>query len=340
MSKENKNQKEDKQSKLSSVLDNLEKTYGKGSVGIFGEMDFPDVECLSTGSLKYDLLIGEKKFKGFPRGRIVEIYGKEASFKSTICLLTIAEAQRNGEICAFIDAEQSFDKDMAERLGVNVEKLVFSAPETTEQTLDTVEKLVSTGELAMVVVDSVAAMTPLKELEGEFGESHMGVQARLMSQALRKINGLVHRTNTNLTFINQTRDKIGVTYGNPETTTGGNALAFYASLRIRSHASNMTEKDSTGRELGKIIKPKIMKSKISTPSRSTDIAFFYEGGLDVYGEVIDLAVDLGFIKKSGSWYSLPDGTKLGQGLNSVRDFLADNEEFYQDIRNQIIKAYS
>jgi recombination protein RecA len=180
----------------------------------------------------------------------------------------------------------------------------------------------------------------LKELEGEFGESHMGVQARLMSQALRKINGLVHRTNTNLTFINQTRDKIGVTYGNPETTTGGNALAFYASLRIRSHASNMTEKDSTGRELGKIIKPKIMKSKISTPSRSTDIAFFYEGGLDVYGEVIDLAVDLGFIKKSGSWYSLPDGTKLGQGLNSVRDFLADNEEFYQDIRNQIIKAYS
>jgi recombination protein RecA len=327
-------------SKIQDFFDDYNKKHGKGSVSFFSDYGDSSVECITTGSLKFDLMLGGNKiFKGFPRGRIIEIYGAEASFKTTITLLTIAAAQKRGETCAFIDVEHAFDSDMAKRLGVNIDTLILSQPDCAEDTFELIEGLASTGEVSVIGVDSVAAMTPKAELEGEFGESKMGVHARLMSQGMRKLKGIVSKTKTTLIFINQIRMKIGVMYGSPETTTGGEALKYYASLRVRSASSNMVEKDSFGTELGKILKPKVIKSKIAPPVKGQEIDFYYEGGLDKNAEILDLAVGAEIVKRGGSWFSYGD-TKLGQGKSNVLELLEDNPELAEELEQKVRQHFT
>ena len=319
----------EKEKALKLTLDKLDKAYGKGAVMRLGDSKVVDVETISTGSITLDAALG---IGGLPTGRVVEIYGPESSGKTTLTLHAIAEAQKKGGIAAFIDAEHAFDKTYAKKLGVNVEKLLIAQPDDGEQALDIAEHLIRSGAIDICVIDSVAALVPRSELEGDMGDSKMGLQARLMSQAMRKLTGAINKTGCCCIFINQLRDKIGVMFGNPETTTGGNALKFYSSVRldIRRIGAIKDKEDI----LGNRTRVKVVKNKMAPPFRKAEFDIMYGEGISKLGEIIDLGVDLDILNKSGSWYSYGD-TKLGQGRESVKDLLRDNPELAEEIEAKI-----
>lgn len=322
---------EDKLKVLKLAIDKIEKDYGKGSVMMLGDKQANSIDAISTGSLGLDVALG---IGGFPRGRVVEIYGPESSGKTTIAIHTIAEAQKKGGICAIIDAEHAFDATYARKLGVDVDNLLISQPDYGEQALEIADRLISSGAVDVVVVDSVAALVPKGELEGEMGDSKMGLQARLMSQALRKLTATISRTGTICIFINQLREKIGVMFGNPETTTGGNALKFYASVRIdirRPASGQIKDGDNI---LGSRVKVKVVKNKVAPPFRQTEFDIMFGEGISKVGEIIDMGVDLGILQKSGSWFSYNDN-KIGQGRDAVKQFLQDNPEVADEIEGRI-----
>ncbi len=331
MSKE----KEAKLKALQLTVDKLEKTYGKGTIMKLGDKQVVDVDAISTGSLTLDIALG---IGGFPRGRIVEIYGPESSGKTTLAIHAIAEAQKAGGIAAFIDAEHAFDKNYAEALGVDTENLLISQPDNGEQALEITENLIRSGAIDIIVVDSVAALTPRSEIEGEMGDSKMGLHARLMSQALRKLTATIGRTGCTCIFINQLREKIGVMFGNPETTTGGNALKFYASIRLDIRKSGTSIKDKEGNVVGNPIKVKVVKNKMAPPFRIALFEITFGKGISRTGEIIDLAVEKDIIQKSGSWYAYND-TKIAQGKESAKAFLADNPEVSAEIEAKIKSFY-
>ncbi len=320
---------EDKVKALKLTLDKIEKDYGKGSVMMLGDKQQVAIDAISTGSLGLDIALG---IGGFPRGRVIEIYGPESSGKTTIAIHTIAEAQKKGGICAIIDAEHAFDATYARKLGVDVDNLIISQPDYGEQALEIADRLISSGAVDVVVVDSVAALVPKGELEGEMGESKMGLQARLMSQALRKLTATISRTGCCCIFINQLREKIGVMFGNPETTTGGNALKFYASVRLDiRRISQIKDGDVAS---GNRTRVKVVKNKVSPPFRQVEFDIIFGEGISKVGEIIDMGVDLGLLQKSGSWFSYGD-TKIGQGRDAVKQFLYDNPEVAEEIEAQI-----
>lgn len=322
----------DKEAKLKALqltLDKLDKTYGKGTVMKLGDSAVEEVEAIPSGSLGVDLALG---VNGYPRGRIIEIYGPESSGKTTLTLHAIAEAQKAGGIAAFIDAEHAFDRFYAEKLGVDIENLIISQPDNGEQALEIAESLIRSGAVDIVVVDSVAALTPKSEIEGDMGDSKMGLHARLMSQALRKLTGTIHKTNCTVFFINQLRDKIGVMFGSPETTTGGNALKFYASVRIDIRKS--TQIKDGDNVIGNRTKVKIVKNKVAPPFRTAEFDVMYGEGISKVGEVLDLAVEFEIIKKSGSWFSYGE-TKLGQGRDAVKALIKDNPELMDELEQKI-----
>ena len=315
---------------LQQTIERLEKSYGKGVVMKMDDKHKVNVEVISTGSFGLDLALG---VGGFPRGRIVEIYGPESSGKTTIALHTIAEAQKKGGICAFIDAEHAFDKFYAQKLGIDTSNLLISQPDDGEQALEIADNLVRSGAIDVLVIDSVAALVPRAELEGDMGDSKVGLHARLISQALRKLTGTIHKTGCIAIFINQLREKIGVMFGNPETTTGGNALKFYASIRLDIRR-NAQIKD--GDEIiGNRTKVKVAKNKVAPPFRVVEFDIMYGKGISRVGEVLDIAVDANIVQKSGSWFSY-DGTKLGQGRDTVKGLLEDNPELLADIESKIL----
>jgi recombination protein RecA len=317
---------------LQLTLDKLEKTYGKGTVMKLGETTIEEIDVISSGSVTLDLALG---VKGFPKGRIVEIFGPESSGKTTIALHAIAEAQKAGGIAAFIDAEHAFDRFYAEKLGVDTENLLVSQPDNGEQALEIADNLIRSGAVDILVIDSVAALTPKAEIEGEMGDSQMGLQARLMSKALRKLTGSINKANTCCIFINQLRDKIGVMFGNPETTTGGNALKFYASIRVDiRRASQIKEGEEV---VGNRTKVKIVKNKVAPPFKKAEFDIMYGEGISKVCEIVDLGVELGVIKKSGSWFSYGD-TKLGQGRDAVKTIIHDNAELMEELEEKIIEA--
>ena len=332
MSKE----KQEKLKALNLVVDKLEKQYGKGTVMKLGDKKVINVDAIPTGSLGLDISLG---INGFPRGRVVEIYGPESSGKTTLAIHAIAECQKQGGIAAFIDAEHAFDKTYAEALGVDTENLLISQPDNGEQALEITEHLIRSGAIDIIVIDSVAALTPRSEIEGEMGDSKMGLQARLMSQALRKLTATIGRTGCCCIFINQLREKIGVMFGNPETTTGGNALKFYASIRLDIRRSGSAIKDKEGNVVGNPVKVKVVKNKLAPPFRVTMFDIMYGTGVSKTGEIIDLGVDAEIIQKSGSWYSY-DGTKIAQGRESAKQFLVDNPELAVKIENLIKAKYN
>ena len=321
--------KEAKLSSLKTILEKMDKTYGKGSVIMMGERSVEHVEVIPTGSLGLDVALG---IGGYPKGRIVEVYGPESSGKTTLTLHAIAEAQKAGGIAAFIDAEHAFDRFYAEKLGVDVDHLVISQPDNGEQALEIAENLIRSGAIDIIVIDSVAALTPKSEIEGEMGDSKMGLQARLMSQALRKLTGTISKTNCVAMFINQLREKIGVMFGNPETTTGGNALKFYASVRLDIRRGQQIKNGDS--VIGNRTKVKVVKNKMAPPFRSTEFDVLYGEGISRVGEIIDLGVEYEVIKKSGSWFSYND-TKLGQGRDAVKDLLRDNPELAEEIEARV-----
>lgn len=333
MSKEkDRPQNAEKLKALQLTLDKIEKSYGKGTIMKLGGSAVVPVEAISTGSLTLDMALGTG---GLPRGRVVEIYGPESSGKTTLAIHAIAEAQRAGGIAAFIDAENAFDSSYAQKLGVDVENLLVSQPDNGEQALEITENLIRSGAIDIIVIDSVAALTPKSEIEGEMGESKMGLQARLMSQALRKLTGTINKTGCCCIFINQLREKIGVMFGNPETTTGGNALKFYASVRLDiRRTSQIKEGDSV---IGNRTRVKVVKNKLAPPFRQAEFDIIYGQGISKTGEIIDLAVDHGILKKSGSWFSYGD-TKLGQGRDAVKQLLLDNPELGEELENKIKEA--
>ena len=327
------NEKEAKLKALKLTLDKLDKTYGKGTVMKMGDTVVEDMEVIPTGSLGMDVALG---VGGYPRGRVVEIYGPESSGKTTLTLHAIAEAQKNGGIAAFIDAEHAFDRYYAENLGVDIENLIISQPDNGEQALEITDNLIRSGAIDIIVIDSVAALTPKSEIEGEMGDSKMGLHARLMSQALRKLTGSISKTKCTVIFINQLREKIGVMFGNPETTTGGNALKFYASVRVDIRRSTQI-KNTNGEVLGNKTRVKIVKNKVAPPFKMVEFDIVYGKGISKVGEVIDLGVDFEIIKKSGSWFSYDD-TKLGQGREAVKTLLLDNPELMDELEQKIKDA--
>ncbi|MEH6658817.1 recombinase RecA [Leeuwenhoekiella marinoflava] len=318
---------------LKLTLDKMDKTYGKGTVMKMGDNAIVEVEAISTGSLGLDIALG---VGGLPKGRVIEIYGPESSGKTTLTLHAIAEAQKKGGIAAFIDAEHAFDRFYAEKLGVDIENLIISQPDNGEQALEITDNLIRSGAIDIIVVDSVAALTPKSEIEGEMGDSKMGLHARLMSQALRKLTGSISKTNCTVIFINQLREKIGVMFGNPETTTGGNALKFYASVRLDIRRSTQI-KDSNGAVQGNKTRVKVVKNKVAPPFRQAEFDIMYGEGISKVGEIIDIGVDYEIIKKSGSWFSYQD-TKLGQGRDAVKAILKDNPDLFEELEVKIKEA--
>ncbi|SFW57179.1 recombinase RecA [Cellulophaga fucicola] len=327
------NEKEAKLKALKLTLDKLDKTYGKGAVMKMGDKVVEDVAVISSGSLGLDIALG---VSGYPRGRVIEIYGPESSGKTTLTLHAIAEAQKAGGIAAFIDAEHAFDRFYAEKLGVDIDNLIISQPDHGEQALEIADNLIRSGAIDIIVIDSVAALTPKSEIEGEMGDSKMGLHARLMSQALRKLTSSISKTNCTVIFINQLREKIGVMFGNPETTTGGNALKFYASVRLDIRRSTQI-KSTDGDVLGNKTRVKVVKNKVAPPFRTTEFDIMYGEGISKVGEILDLGVQYEIIKKSGSWFSYGD-TKLGQGRDAVKSILADNPELLEELEVKIKEA--
>jgi recombination protein RecA len=337
--KEMKEQKENKMSgkevnkeklkALQLTLDKIEKTYGKGSIMKMGDNPIEEVEVIPSGSVSLDMALG---ISGYPKGRVIEIYGPESSGKTTLAIHAIAEAQKRGGIAAFIDAEHAFDRSYAQKLGVDTENLLISQPDNGEQALEIADNLIRSGAIDIIVIDSVAALTPKSEIEGEMGDSKMGLQARLMSQALRKLTGSISKTNCCCIFINQLREKIGIMFGNPETTTGGNALKFYASIRLDiRRIGQLKDGDNI---YGNRVKVKVIKNKLAPPFKVAEFDVLYGEGISKIGEVIDLGVDFNVIKKSGSWFSYGD-TKLGQGRDSVKQILTDNVELLDEIEAKV-----
>ncbi len=327
---------EEKLKSLKTTVDKLEKQYGKGIIMKLGDKQVIATEAISTGSLSLDIATG---IGGFPKGRVVEIYGPESSGKTTLTIHAIAECQKAGGIAAFIDAEHAFDRSYAESLGVDTENLFISQPDNGEQALEIAENLIRSGAIDLLVIDSVAALVPKSEIEGEMGESKMGLQARLMSQALRKLTATIGRTGCCCIFINQLREKIGVMFGNPETTTGGNALKFYASLRLDIRKSGTAIKDKDGNVVGSPTKVKVVKNKLAPPFRVATFDIVFGEGISKTGEIIDLGVDCDVIQKSGSWFSY-EGTKIAQGREQAKQFLHDNPEVAEQIELKIKEKYS
>ncbi|MFA5540713.1 MAG: recombinase RecA [Bacteroidales bacterium] len=314
---------------LQSTIDKIEKNYGKGSIMKLGDRAADEVDFISSGSISLDNALG---IGGFPKGRVIEIYGPESSGKTTLAIHAIAESQAQGGIAAFIDAEHAFDSSYAKKLGVDVENLFISQPDNGEQALEIAENLISSGAIDIIVIDSVAALTPKSEIDGEMGDSKMGLQARLMSQALRKLTSTISKTNCCCIFINQLRDKIGVMFGSPETTTGGNALKFYSSVRLDIRRIQAI-KDGD-QNIGNRVRVKVVKNKVAPPFRQVEFDLMFGKGISKVGEIIDLGVEQEIIKKSGSWFSYGE-TKLGQGRDAVKQLLLDNEELMKDLEGQI-----
>lgn len=323
-------EKEAKLKALKLTLDKLDKTYGKGTVMKMGDSAVEDVDVIPSGSLGLDIALG---VGGYPRGRVIEIYGPESSGKTTLTLHAIAEAQKKGGIAAFIDAEHAFDRVYAEKLGIDIENLIISQPDNGEQALEIADNLIRSGAIDIVIIDSVAALTPKSEIEGEMGDSKMGLHARLMSQALRKLTASISKTKCTVIFINQLREKIGVMFGNPETTTGGNALKFYSSVRLDIRRSTQI-KDTNSVATGNKTRVKVVKNKVAPPFKQAEFDIMYGEGISKVGEIIDLGVDFDVIKKAGSWYSY-DETKLGQGRDTVKDLLLDNPELMEELEIKI-----
>ena len=322
----------DKLKALRATMEKIEKSYGKGSIMKLGEEKIEDIAVIPTGSIGLNAALG---VGGYPRGRVIEIYGPESSGKTTVALHAIAEAQKAGGIAAFIDAEHAFDRFYAEKLGVDVENLWISQPDNGEQALEITEQLIRSSAVDIVVIDSVAALTPKAELEGDMGDSKMGLQARLMSQALRKLTGTISKTNTTCIFINQLRDKIGITFGNPETTTGGNALKFYSSVRLDIRRTGPL-KDGEN-VIGNQVRVKVVKNKVAPPFRKAEFDLMFGEGISRAGEIVDLGVDNNIIKKSGSWYSYGE-TKLGQGRDAAKQCINDNPELAEELEALIFEA--
>jgi recombination protein RecA len=322
----------DKLKALQATLDRMDKSYGKGTIMRLGDQPIEAMDVISTGSIALDKALG---VKGFPKGRIVEIYGPESSGKTTLAIHAIAECQKTGGIAAFIDAEHAFDQFYAKALGVDVENLLISQPDNGEQALEIADNLIRSGAIDILVIDSVAALTPKAEIEGEMGDSQMGLQARLMSKALRKLTGSINKANTCCIFINQLREKIGVMFGNPETTSGGNALKFYASVRIDIRRSTAIKNSDS--IIGNRTRVKVVKNKVAPPFQLAEFDIMYGKGISKVGEIIDLGVDFGIVKKSGSWYSYGD-TKLGQGRDAVKELLLDNPELMDELDAKVVEA--
>ncbi len=333
MTKEEKTEmNKEKLKALQLTMDKIEKSYGKGSIMRMGDQALEDIPAISSGSIALDVALG---VGGFPKGRVIEIYGPESSGKTTLAIHAIAEAQKAGGIAAIVDAEHAFDPYYARKLGVDIDELLISQPDNGEQALEITDNLIRSGALDIVVIDSVAALTPKAELEGEMGDSKMGLQARLMSQALRKLTANINKTKTCCIFINQLREKIGVMFGNPETTTGGNALKFYASVRLDIRRIGQIK---DGEEVnGNHVRVKVVKNKVAPPFRKAEFDIMYGEGISKSGEIIDLGVQFNIIKKSGSWFSYGE-TKLGQGRETVRQLIIDNPELAQELETKIVEA--
>ena len=321
---------DEKQKALQITIDKLEKTYGKGTIMKLSDEKVLDIPVIPTGSLSLDMALG---VGGIPRGRIIEVYGPESSGKTTLAMHCIAEAQKQGGLAAFIDAEHAFDKIYAEKLGIDIENLLISQPDNGEQALEIAEHLIRSGAIDIIVIDSVAALVPRGELEGEMGDSKMGLQARLMSQALRKLTGTINKTGCSCIFINQLREKIGVMFGNPETTTGGNALKFYASIRLDIRRIGQI-KESADNVMGNRTRVKVVKNKVAPPFKVVEFDIMYGKGISKSGEIVDIGVELDVVQKSGSWFSY-DGNKLGQGRDSVKALIEDNPELMEELENKI-----
>ncbi|MBK8522497.1 MAG: recombinase RecA [Ferruginibacter sp.] len=329
MSKTENLEKTEKFKALKLTMDKIDKDFGKGSVMMMSDKGIVEQEVISTGSIGLDMALG---IGGLPKGRVVEIYGPESSGKTTLAIHVIAEAQKKGGMCAFIDAEHAFDSVYAQKLGVDIDNLLISQPDYGEQALEIADRLILSGALDVVVIDSVAALVPKSELEGEMGDSKMGLQARLMSQALRKLTATIHKTNSCCIFINQLREKIGVMFGNPETTTGGNALKFYASVRL--DIRRMAQIKDGEESIGNHVKVKVVKNKVAPPFRLAEFDIIYGEGISKVGEIIDMGVELGIVQKSGSWFSY-NSDKLGQGRESVKQLMLDNPEMANEIEAKI-----
>lgn len=321
---------DEKQKALQITIDKLEKTYGKGTIMKLSDEKVLDIPVIPTGSLSLDMALG---VGGIPRGRIIEVYGPESSGKTTLAMHCIAEAQKQGGLAAFIDAEHAFDKIYAEKLGIDIENLLISQPDNGEQALEIAEHLIRSGAIDIIVIDSVAALVPRGELEGEMGDSKMGLQARLMSQALRKLTGTINKTGCSCIFINQLREKIGVMFGNPETTTGGNALKFYASIRLDIRRIGQI-KESADNVMGNRTRVKVVKNKVAPPFKVVEFDIMYGKGISKSGEIVDIGVELDVVQKSGSWFSY-DGNKLGQGRDAVKSLIEDNPELMEELESKI-----